>query len=48
MDSSGDKAIALRQAMLATLLEFADDPDDPTLWATPNLWAAPTLIGESL
>ncbi|AFY38360.1 Tetratricopeptide TPR_1 repeat-containing protein [[Leptolyngbya] sp. PCC 7376] len=48
LDQSGDKAIALRQAMLATLLEFAEDPDDPALWATPNLWAAPTLIGESL
>ncbi|AFY38598.1 hypothetical protein Lepto7376_2310 [[Leptolyngbya] sp. PCC 7376] len=34
--------------MLATLIEFADDPDDPALWAIPNLWAAPTLIGESL
>ncbi|AFY38600.1 hypothetical protein Lepto7376_2313 [[Leptolyngbya] sp. PCC 7376] len=34
--------------MLSTLIEFADDPDDPALWATPNLWAAPTLIGESI
>ncbi len=48
LEQSGDKAIALRQAMLATLLEFADDPDDPAFWATPNLWAAPTLIGESV
>ncbi|AFY38603.1 hypothetical protein Lepto7376_2316 [[Leptolyngbya] sp. PCC 7376] len=34
--------------MLATLIEFADKPDDLVLWATPNLWAAPTLIGESI
>jgi CHAT domain-containing protein len=48
LEETGDKAIALRQAMLSTLVEFADDPDDPSLWATPNLWAAPTFIGESI
>lgn len=35
--ATGDKAVALRQAMLATLEEFPD----------PQNWAAPVLIGEA-
>ena len=42
------KAIAFRQAMLATLIEFADAPNDLELWTTSNLWTALTLIGESI
>ncbi|NET86773.1 MAG: CHAT domain-containing protein [Kamptonema sp. SIO1D9] len=37
LDSTGDKAVALRQAMLATMEQFPD----------PENWAAPTLIGEA-